>query len=93
MEACDLLDTIHHVMEIDSMPLEKEISDARKRIRYVIYHDMYGWKVRGDVPEGVPRRHPPDPTEVRLESKAYIPPTEVGEGPLPFGAALDAPLG
>lgn len=95
MEAKDLLDAIHYVYEVDSLPLDKEVHDARARIRYTLYHELYKRETRVAPPmDTVPSSTPADPTEIKYESKAYVPPTPVqADAPLPFGGVLDAPLG
>jgi len=44
MEASEMLDVLHFLMEEDFTPLSQEHAEARSALRDIVYRDMYGKK-------------------------------------------------
>ena len=103
MPAQDMLDVVHYFFESDNLA-EKEVQDAKVKMRQVLYGQLYkrtytwgsdtgtstadGW---GGQEVGASPMHAANPV---MTHKPYIPPTPVNAASgKPFGTALDAPLG
>jgi len=98
-----MVDVLHYFFEEDSRYQSGEEAEAVSNLRSSVYRTMYGTTYKYAYNKGsssAGRRYVSDndPTSFddfpSNEVKPYIPPTEFDpESSMPFGAALDAPLG
>lgn len=106
MDMSEMLDVIHFFFEEDSRYVSGEEAEAVSKLRTSVYESMYGvrypYKVQssGSGTMGNGRRYISPDANFDLEdiptnqSKPYVPPTDFNpDAHLPFGDALEAPLG
>jgi hypothetical protein len=100
-----MLDVVHYLFESDSLA-EKEMQDAKTRMRRSIYGNLYDrsytWgedtydDYGGQEASGGARAYQGNDAAgpPRMTHKPYTPPTPVNAAsPKPFGNVLDAPIG
>ncbi len=98
-----MVDVLHYFFEEDSRYQSGEEAEAVSRLRSSVYSTMYGTTYkyaysgsstsagRQYIADGSPTSFNDFPSN---EVKPYIPPTEFDpDSSMPFGSALDAPLG
>jgi hypothetical protein len=104
MEASEMLDVVHYYFEADARYASGEEADAVSKLRtslYRLYDKTYVYKVNSSNKNSSGRAYISGndddlvPTEFSpKESKSFTPATKVDpEAYLPFGPALDAPIG
>jgi hypothetical protein len=106
MEASDMLDVIHFILEDDlTSNVNAEQVDAKTKVRQVFYREFYGSSYKfassnrnynssnGNASDFDDWDIDPfDPNSKPV--KPYVPPTDFdAAAPMPFGKVLDAPLG
>jgi len=90
-----MLDIVHYCFEADALG-EKEVQDAKAKMRSTIYSQLYG---RSYTWGNGTREREFGTQELAsgvstLTHKPYVPPTPVDAAAAkPFGTVLDAPLG
>lgn len=103
-----MLDVLHYFFEEDLYYSSAEQAEGRDRARSHIYQDFYNkaYPYASSGGQGVSRSSnvemiaedeeivPFDPMQNTKPLKPYVPPTPVNaSSPLPFGKALEGPLG
>lgn len=87
-----MVDVIHYFFEEDARYKSAEEAEAVSAMRTRLYSSLYGETYTYTVSTGASRQGGVGAGSDDL--KPYIPPTQVdSDSPLPFGTALDAPLG
>lgn len=100
----DMLDVIHYYFDSDLSDLHSaEHAEAKDESRKMLYEMVYNRKYlfARDKPNRTPIFDPEDdvpldfdPLAEPKKTKSFVPPTPFNpDSPLPFGSALDAPLG
>jgi hypothetical protein len=104
MEASEMLDIVHYYFESDARYASGEEAEAVSKLRtslYKLYDKTYAYTVKSSNRNSSGRAYISGndddllPTEFSTqESKSFTPATELDpEAYLPFGPALDAPIG
>lgn len=106
MEATEMTDVLHYLMEDDMRYGSAEEAEAVSAYRtqlYLLYGKTYRYAVsssnkqngRSYVPKNASNSFDfDDPAFTSTETKPYVPPTDFNpDSALPFGSDLDAPLG
>ena len=99
-----MVDVLHYFFEEDSRYQSGEEAESVSNLRSSVYRTMYGttykYPYTGGSSSSSGRRYisDSDPTNFNdfpsNEVKPYIPPTDFNpESSMPFGSALDSPLG
>jgi hypothetical protein len=102
MDMSDMLDVLHYYMETDFNTSSAEQSEARDKVRSIIYKSLYNKEYRFKPNSNNYSQTSADGFEQDISvfdpekgpTKSYIPPTDFNpDSEKPFGDVLDAPLG
>ena len=87
-----MLDVIHYFFEEDSRYASAEEAESLSQTRTTLYAVLYGTTYK--YPIKINKTDASGISGSASGTKPYIPPTQVDvDSPLPFGDALDSPLG
>ena len=106
MEASDMTDVVHYIMEKDFNVSTAEQQEAKSDMRSIIYRDLYATSYKYAVKKNKNSYtaadgeffeegniEPFDPLKAGQEVKSYVPPTDFNPDFVkPFGSKIDEPL-
>lgn len=91
MDAADMLDVLHYFLDEDMRYATGESAQLHSNVRETLYGVLYGMPYKYGVKSSSDRT---SSSYAEGDTKPYVPPTDFDESsPLPFGDALEAPIG